>query len=141
VGRLTDLFKRHSLDDRLLSGELSPDSGEGKTRAEQLTSPHHRAQCAQALRDIVEEAQKPRASLFNANLRVQRALIRENEALILSLAREVEEPAVVNPLGVIMADRLVRDGESPFYITEAGIEENGQLVRQVERARAALKGG
>jgi hypothetical protein len=141
VGRLKDLFNRRFVDDRLLSGELSCDSGEGKTRADQLLSPHHRKACAQSLRDLVEEAQKPRSSLFNANLRIQRALIRDNEALILSLAREVEEPAVVNPRGVILADRLVRDGESPFYITEAGIEDNGQLVRQVERARAALKAG
>jgi hypothetical protein len=40
---------------------------------------------------------------------------------------------------VILADRLIEDGESPVYITEAAIDENGELVRSVERARAALK--
>jgi hypothetical protein len=46
VGRLTDLFSKRSLDDRLLSGELSPDTGKGKRRAEQLVSERHRAKCA-----------------------------------------------------------------------------------------------
>ena len=136
---LADLFSKRSLDDRLLTGELSPDSGQGKARAKQLLSARHRARSAKALRELVEEAQQPRASLFNANLRVQRALIRENQALILTLARELEELAVVNPCGVILADRLVTDGESPVYTTESAIEEHGKIVREVERARATLK--
>jgi hypothetical protein len=139
VSWLTGLFSRRSLDDRLLTGELSPDSGQGKVRAEQLRSARHRAQSAKALRELVEEAQQPRASLLNANLRVQRGLIKENQALILTLARELEELTVVNPRGVILADRLIKDGESPVYTTESAIEEHGQLVRAVERARAALK--
>jgi hypothetical protein len=138
VGWLADHFSKRSLDDRLLTGELSPDSGQGKARAEQLSSARHRAKSAKALRELVEEAQQPRASLFNANLRIQRGLIRENQALILTLARELEELAVVNPRGVILADRLITDGESPVYTTESAIDEHGQLVREVERARTEL---
>jgi hypothetical protein len=141
VGRFINLFSKRSLDDRLLSGELSPDTGEGRARAEQLLSSKHRAKCAKALRELVEEAQKPRASLFNANLRVQRAVIRENQALILNLAREVEELSAVDPRGVILADRLIEDGESPVYTSEHVIEDRGQLKRAVERARAALNAG
>ena len=139
MGRLTNLFSKGSVDDRLLSGELSFDTGEGRKRAQQLVSPRHRAKCAESLRDLVEEAQKPRSSLFNANLRIQRALIRDNQALILTLARDLEELPVVDPRGVIYADRLIRDGTSPVYITEAAIDEKGELVRSVERARGALK--
>ena len=141
MGRLTDLFSKRSVDDRLLSGELSFDTGEGRKRAEQLTSPRHRAKAAEALRDLVVEAQKPRSSLFNANLRIQRYLIRENQPLILTLARELEELPQVDPRGVILADRLIEDGESPVYITEAAIDEKGMLVGAVEEARAALKAG
>ena len=139
MGWLTRLFGKRELDDRLLKGQLSFDTGEGRARAEQLVSPRHRARSAEALRELVEEAQKPRASLFNANLRIQRALIRENQALILTLARELEELPEVNARGVILADRLIEDGESPVYITEAGIDEKGLLVRSVEQAREALK--
>ena len=137
MGRLTNLFKRHSLDDRLLSGELSPDTGEGKKRAEQLVSPHNRAEVAKALRDLIEEAAQDHPSFFNANLRVQRYPIRDNAESILSLARELEGPEAVNPLGVIMADRLVTDGASPAYAYPA--EDHGEIARAVEETRAALK--
>jgi hypothetical protein len=139
MGRLADLFSKESLDDALLAGELSPDSGKGRKRAEQLVSRRHRAKAAEALRELVEEAQKPHASLFNANLRIQRYLIRQNQDAILGLAHELEELPAVNPRGVILADRLIVDGESPVYITESAIEENGALVRAVERARGELK--
>ncbi|MGC1799848.1 MAG: hypothetical protein WA701_05615, partial [Solirubrobacterales bacterium] len=139
VGLLTNLFSKESIDDRLLAGELSPESGQGKARAEQLVSPRHRAKSAEALRDLVEEAQRPHASFFNANLRVQRALIRDNQPLILTLARELEELPSVDPRGVILADRLILDGTSPVYTTESAIQENGALLRAVERAREALQ--
>jgi hypothetical protein len=137
VGRLTDLFNRRSTDDRLLSGELSPETGEGKARAEQLLSARHRAKSAKALRELVEEAQRPHPSFFNANLRVQRFPIRRNQELILTLASELEELAVINPRGVILADRFVTDGESPAYAYP--YEDHGELARAVERARQALK--
>jgi hypothetical protein len=139
VSRLTDLFRKRSLDDRLLTGELSPGSGQGKVRAEQLLSARHRARSAKALRELVEQAHQPHASFFNANLRVQGLVIRDSQALILTLARELEELAVVNPRGVILADRLIKDGESPAYNTGSLIEDRGGLAREVERARAALK--
>jgi hypothetical protein len=135
VSRLTDLFSKRSLDDRLLSGELSQDSGEGRVRAEQLLSADHRAKCAKALRDLVEEAWRPHASFTQANLLVPRRVIRDNQELILTLARELEELAVVNPRGVILSDRLIQDGASPAY----AFEDHGELVGAVERARAALK--
>lgn len=139
MSRLANLFGKHSTDERLLSGELSPDSDAGRARAEQLVSPHHRAECAKALMGLLEEAGRNHPSFFNANLRVQRTAIRENGALILALIRELEEPAVVDPRGVILADRLVQDGESPMYAYPA--EDNGGIARAVKRAREALKAG
>ena len=139
MGLLTRIFGRRSLDERLLSGELSPESGEGKERAEQLVSPEHRAKCAKALRDLLEEAFRPHSSFLNANLKVQRQVIREHRQLILTLADEVEQLPVVNPRGVILADRLVTDGESPMYFPEHLTEDHGEVVTAVERAREALK--
>lgn len=138
MGWLTDLFSKRSLDDRLLSGELSPDTGKGKKRAEELVSPHHRQEAARALVELIEEAQRDRPSFFNANLRVRRMPLRDNQALILTLARELEELPEVDPRGVILADRLVTDGASPVY----GIDlDHGQIHKAVERAREALKPG
>ena len=138
---LSRLFGKRSLDDRLLSGELSFDSGEGRERAEQLMSESHRAKSAKALRDLVKEADEHHSSFFNANLKVQRQVIRENKILILTLAKELEDLPEVNPRGVILADRLVTDGESPVYFPEYLIEDHGEVVEAVEQARAALKPG
>ena len=141
MGWRTRLFGKRSLDDRLLSGELSFDSGEGRKRAEQLVSESHRGKSAKALRDLVTEADEAHSSFFNANLKVQRQVIRGNKVLILTLAKELEDLPEVNPRGVILADRLVTDGESPVYFPEYLIEDHGEVTRAVEQARAALKPG
>jgi hypothetical protein len=135
VGRLTDLFSRRSTDDRLLAGELSFDSGQGRARAKQLVSSRHRARSAKALRDLVTESTHRSPSLLNANLPIQARAVWENAELILALAEEVEELPSVNPRGMILTDRLLTDGASPAY----AVEDHGELARAVERARAALK--
>jgi hypothetical protein len=135
VGRLTDRFSRRSIDDRLLTGELSPETGVGKARAEQLLSPRHRARSAKALKGLVRESTRPAPGLFNATLPVEAGAVWENAELILALAGELEELPAVDPIGVILADRLVKDGGSPVYAAE----DHGQLARALERARQALK--
>jgi hypothetical protein len=135
MGRLSDLFNRRSTDDRLLGGELSPDTGRGRTRAERLVSRRHRARSAKALRDLVEESTHRAPSLFNANLPIQARAVWENAELILALAQELEELPSVDARGVILTDRLLTDGASPAYAQE----DHGELARAVERARAALK--
>ena len=139
MGWLGDLLSKRSLDDRLLSGELSPDTGRGRKRAAELRSADHRAESAKALRELVEDAQRDHPSFFSANLRVQRYVIRDNQPLILTLARELEELPEVDPRGVILADRLITDGDSPAYVTGGATDDHGALVAAVERARAALK--
>jgi hypothetical protein len=135
VGRLTDLFSKRSVDDRLLSGELSPETGEGRARAKQLVSRRHRARSAKALRELVTESTRRAPSLFNANLPIQARAVWENAELILALAQELEELPSVDPRGMILTDRLLTDGASPAYATE----DHGELVTAVERARQALK--
>jgi hypothetical protein len=135
VGWLTRLFGKRSTDERLLAGELSPETGEGRARAEQLVSRRHRARSAKALRDLVAESTHRAPSLLNANLPIQARAVWENAELILALAQELEESPAVDPRGVILTDRLLTDGASPAYAPE----DHGELARAVERARAALR--
>jgi hypothetical protein len=135
VGRLTDLVSKRSLDDRLLAGELSFDSGQGRARAKQLVSRRHRARSARALRELVAESTRRAPSLLNANLPIQARAVWENAELILALAQELEESPSVDPRGVILTDRLLTDGASPAYAPE----DHGELARAVERAREALE--
>jgi hypothetical protein len=134
MGRLTDLFSKRSIDDRLLSGEFSPETGQGRARAEQLLSRRHRARTAKALRELVEESTHRAPSLFNANVPVQARAVWQNAELILALADELERLDSVDPRGVILTDRLLTDGASPAYAPE----DHGELARAVERARQAL---
>ena len=137
MGRFTDLFSKRSIDDRLLSGELSPESGKGRARAEQLLKPRHRRQTAKALRDLVGESTRRAPSLLNANLPVQARAVWDNAELILALADDLEEMPSVDPRGVILCDRLLTDGGSPAYAPE----DHGQLIKAVQQAREALKAG
>ena len=137
MGRLTDLFSKRSTDDRLLTGELSPDTGEGKARVEQLLSRRHRAQSAKALRGLVTESTRRAPGLFNATLPVEARAVWENAEQILALAEDLEELPSVDPRGVILCDRLLTDGGSPAYAAE----DHGQLARAVKKAREALNPG
>jgi hypothetical protein len=141
MGWLKGLFGgKRSLDDGLLSGELSTESGPGKARAEQLVSARHRAQAAKALRELVQEADEHHASVFSADLKVNRLAIRNAKVEILTLAKDLEDLPQVDPRGVILADRLLRDGESPVYIRGAWEDDEGEVAASVERARVALQG-
>jgi hypothetical protein len=71
MGRFINLFSKRSLDDRLLSGELSPETGRGRARAKQLLGRRHRARTAKGLRGLVEESTRAAPGLFNATLPVQ----------------------------------------------------------------------
>jgi hypothetical protein len=129
------VFSKRSLDDRLLSGELSPETGKGRARAKQLLSRRHRARTAKGLRHLVEESTRAAPGLFNATLPVQARAVWQNAELILVLAEELEELPSVDARGVILTDRLLTDGASPAYAAE----DHGQLGAAVERAREALK--
>jgi hypothetical protein len=135
VGRLTDLFSKRSVDDRLLSGELSAESREGKRRVERLVSRRHRRQTAKALRDLVQESTHRSPSLLNANLPIEARAVWTNAERILALADQLEEAPEVDPRGVILCDRLLTDGASPAYAAE----DHGQLGAAVESAREALE--
>ncbi len=66
----------------------------------------------------------------------------QTEPLILTLASELEEEQAVGPRGVILADRLIRDGSSPVYWrsdVKVNQEEPVETVETaVRHARAAL---
>jgi hypothetical protein len=77
--------------------------------------------------------------MFPAEIPLRSDVILQSEPLILTLAEEVEHEETVSPRGVILADRLVRDGDSPVY---APIPLHNPPKETVEsaakRARAAL---
>ena len=63
----------------------------------------------------------------------------DSEPLILTLANELEQDDGVSPRGVILANRLVTDGDSPVYgPTPVSRPYNETVESAVKHARAAL---
>jgi hypothetical protein len=96
---------------------------------------------ARALRMMLEAARRRQLSPFVAQIPLQLQEVLETEPLILTLATELEEEERVSPRGVILAERLIRDGDSPVY-WRGDVEMRKNPVESVEvavtHARAAL---
>jgi hypothetical protein len=105
-------------------------------RSARLLEPGYRSEVAGALRDAVDAAESGVRNFFRAQAVLRESEILKARALILTVADEVEGDQPVNPRGVIMADRLVRDGDSPVFWPSDGSVESA-----VKQARAALNAG
>lgn len=131
--RVLARLRGRSIDNRLLAGELPEASAETRVRCDRLLDAHYRDDVADALRRVVDAAEEDRRYPFSSRLHLRREEIREAGPLILGLADEVEHDPSVRPRGVIMADRLIRDGDSPVYWP---CDESVESA--VRHARAAL---
>jgi hypothetical protein len=141
--RLSDLIlariRGRAIDDRILSGEVTDGNAVVIVRWARLVSYRYRSAVAAALRKLVAAARHHNLNMFAAELPLQSGEILESEPLILTLAQELEHEETVSPRGVILADRLVRDGDSPVYAPlplHHPLEETVESA--VKRARAAL---
>jgi hypothetical protein len=129
-------FRAHRIDDRLLAGEPPEASMEGRARRDMLLDSRNRVAVANALRRLVDIADPGERKVLGAGLHVRRKELNDCRPLILSLADEIEGNPDVRPGGVILADRLVRDGESPVYWPRQESVEDA-----VNQARTALQLG
>jgi len=141
--RLTDrLVARlcaRSIDDKLLNGWGSDASPAVLIRRARLLQRRYRSGVATALRTLIAEARDNQPNIYAAKLPLKVREILDSAPLILTLADEVEQDDMVSPRGVILAERLVTDGDSPVYgLTpiEHPLEESVESA--VTHARAAL---
>jgi hypothetical protein len=129
--RLRVRLHAREIDDRLVAGEIPEESMEGRARSDMVLAPRNRASVANALRRLVEISGDHK--VLGAGLHVKRRELLEFQPLILSLAEAVESEPDVRARGVILADRLVRDGGSPIYWPS-----KKSVEAAVNQARAAL---
>jgi hypothetical protein len=129
--RLRVRLHAREIDDRLVAGEPPEASREGRVRRDMLLSGRNRAAVAKELRRLVVISGDRK--VLGTGLHVKRKELHEFGPLILSLADQIEGEPDVQARGVILADRLVRDGESPVYWPRP--ESVGAAVN---KARAAL---
>jgi hypothetical protein len=143
VNRLIARMRGWAIDERLLAGQPADGDPVTAARLSHLLDPGYRATIAEGLRKMLSVARGRRLSPFLAQIPLRVREVLEMEPLILTLARELEEEETVSPRGVILADRLIRDGDSPLYwrsdiavSPESTDEVSVELA--VKHARAAL---
>ena len=129
--RLRVRLRARRIDDRLVAGEAPEASMEGRVRSDMLLAPRNRASVADALRRMV--AISGHRKVLGAGLHVKRKELHDFGPLILTLADEIEGEPDVRARGVILADRLIRDGGSPIYWPS-----KESVEAAVNQARAAL---
>jgi hypothetical protein len=126
-------LRRWSLDDRLAEGEDAASSAELALRAEQLVSSKVCLELADELCRTVRAAEQPPRPL-SAALPLQREPILRARERLLELADNLAFGSEVNPRGVALVERLLRDGGSPLY----GPAVYDTVDSAVRHARAAL---
>jgi hypothetical protein len=132
-------LRAHSLDDRLLTSGVSDGSAPVLLRRTRLLHRRYRARVAASLRGLIEAARRNERTRFTARLQIKRREVLESEPLILTLADELEQEERVSARGVILADRLIRDGGSPVYGPDPIRHPPLETVETaVKHARAAL---
>jgi hypothetical protein len=128
--------RARSLDDRLLAGERPEASRQLTARTAIVLEPHYRSEVAAALRKMLDDAEHARRIFLKAQIRLREPEIIASRSQIRDLADQLESNTPVSPQGVILADRLIRDGDSALFV-----DSNESVKAAVERARAALNVG
>ena len=133
-------LRARSIDDELLDGRADASDPVIIVRRSRLLGRRYRSDLAKALRNLVAAAvNQRRPQRFAAKLHLRRRQVLENGPLILTLADELEQGGGLSPRGVILADRLVRDGDSPVYAPlPVSRRCDGDVEWTVKHARAAL---
>jgi hypothetical protein len=137
--RIMARLRARSIDEKLLRGTVGDGSPVVLVRRARLISRRYRSAIAASLRRLVAVAGRPQRNLFRAQIPLHEGEILEQGALILTLADELENEESVSPRGVILADRLITDGDSPVYRPVPIHHPPDESVESaVKRARAAL---
>lgn len=140
--RLRLRLRRGRLDERILSyaSEEDPDVAD---RSALLVEPARRRKLARQLQAIADEVVEPEGMARGpATLRLRREEIAASRPELLALCRDLSDEPEVSPRGVILVDRLLRDGRSPLYTSDStilfGTEEPLSLETAIRHARTAL---
>ena len=137
--RILARLRARSIDDKLLNGGVTDGNPVVLVRRARLLHRGYRGAVAAALRGLTDAARQNEPDPFVAKLRLQVNQVLDSEPLILTLANELEQDDGVSPRGVILANRLVTDGDSPVYgPTPVSRPYNETVESAVKHARAAL---
>ena len=133
LDRILARMRGRTIDDRLLAGQPTDGNPVTLARRALLLDRRYRSALARALRRMIDAARRRDRNPFLAQIPLRETEVLDSAPLILTLADELEEEDRVSARGVILADRLIRDGDSPvFWPCDESVES------AVKHARAAL---
>jgi hypothetical protein len=136
--RIMARLRARSIDDKLLNG-VADGRPVVLVRRARLLQRRYRSKVAAALRRLIDAARQNEPNFFAAQLRLKVREVLASEPLILTLADELEQDESVSARGVILADRLITDGDSPVYGPDPIHHPPEETVESaVKHARAAL---
>jgi hypothetical protein len=139
--RIMARLRARSIDDKLLNG-VADGRPVVLVRRARLLQRRYRSKVAAALRRLIDAARHNDPNFFAAQLRLKVRDVLAVEPLILALADELEHEERVSARGVILADRLITDGDSPVYGPDPVEHPPEESVESaVKHARAALHMG
>ena len=130
------LLHRGRLDGELLEGTDPSKSPELQLRARQLTAQRHRRVLADSLDEAIRTSERSLDQRISASVPVVRVDVRAARAALLDLECSLRRDGEVDPVGVVLAERLLTDGNGPLYVKSA----NDALWHAARDASAALDG-
>ena len=113
--RLLARLRARTLDERLLAGAPPEESRLLMARSAIVLDPENRSDVAKALTEMLDSAQHARVNYMRAQVVLRDFELVKARSQILELAEVLEGDAPVSARGVILADRLIRDGGSPVF--------------------------
>jgi hypothetical protein len=133
LDRILARVRARTLDERLLAGARPEDSRLLMARSAILLDPENRSDIAKALTEMLDAAQHARMNFLRAQVVLRDFELVKARSQILDLAGVLDGRAPVSARGVILADRLIRDGGSPMFWPS-----NDSIPAALSDARAAL---
>ncbi len=138
---LKTLGRHAALDERLADGARADAGSALAARADELVKQRSRRALAGELVEVVETAEAPRQplGLFGSGVALNRRAVIEARAPLLQLAERLQDGIPVNPRGVAMIRRLLRDGGSPLFRPSLiAVEPETARLELLEEAREAF---
>ncbi|MGA2320977.1 MAG: hypothetical protein ABSG95_09585 [Solirubrobacteraceae bacterium] len=108
-------IRRGRLDRELAEGCVCDASEARALRARQLADLVTRGQLARSLREVVAQAENPRAGVLSSTVPVVRRVVVAWREALLGLAERLEQAGPINPGGVARVLDLLSDGTGPLY--------------------------
>jgi hypothetical protein len=134
--RLKVYLTRSRLDRQIAAGHAHEVAAELTLRAKHLTNPRTQRDIARNLRGIVRYVDRQESRSGISCVVISSRAVRGGRTAICELAEQLERAAPVNPKGIVLAQALLTDGNSPLFnpyskrtVTEATREIQDALAQ------------